>query len=214
MSRITSRSAIVRFIALLIATACAAGAVLVALFAAEVRASYADRMREPADAPHVVYGVVLGASVDKKTSEPGSALKDRLDVAIELLRSRTIMGIIVTGDDGKWESNEIKGMVDYLHAAHVPDDVLFVDGGAYRTFDSCQHLKEKGFTDLVLITQRFHLPRALYLCNKIGVDAQGVIADKRWYPQALYYWTRDFLASPFAYFDVRGVTLIEKGPSV
>lgn len=214
MSRISLRNGIVRFGILVIASAFAAASVLLVLFAAEVRSRYADREFQLKDAPVRVYGVVLGASVDLVTSEPGIALRDRLDTAIDLLRSRTIMGVVVTGDDGKWKSNEIKGMVDYLHSKNVPDDVIFVDGGAYRTYESCTHLKEKGFTNVLLITQQFHLPRALYLCNKIGVDADGVIADKQWYSQYLYYWGRDFLASPFAYFDVRGVTIIEKGPSV
>ncbi|MDQ5931318.1 MAG: hypothetical protein QG607_19 [Patescibacteria group bacterium] len=214
MSRISLRNGIVRFGILVIASAFAAASVLLVLFAAEVRSRYADREFQLKDAPVRVYGVVLGASVDLATSEPGIALRDRLDTAIDLLRSRTIMGVVVTGDDGKWKSNEIKGMVDYLHSKNVPDEVIFVDGGAYRTYESCMHLKEKGFTNVLLITQQFHLPRALYLCNKIGVDADGVIADKQWYSQYLYYWGRDFLASPFAYFDVRGVTIIEKGPSV
>ncbi len=214
MSRISYRGIITRSLILFFATVIAAAAVLLGLCAAEVRSTYASRMYTASAAPAAVYGVVLGASVDKKTSAPGVALTDRLDIAIELLKKRLIMGIIVTGDDGKWQSNEVKGMVDYLHAAHVPDDVLFVDAGAYRTFDSCQHLKAKGFSNLLLITQEFHLPRALYLCNKIGVDAQGVLADRRWYPQYIYYWVRDFAASPFAYFDVRGFTLIQKGPGV
>lgn len=214
MSRISLRNGIVRFGILVITSAFAAASVLLVLFAAEVRSRYADREFQLKDAPVRVYGVVLGASVDLATSEPGIALRDRLDTAIDLLRSRTIMGVVVTGDDGKWKSNEIKGMVDYLHSKNVPDEVIFVDGGAYRTYESCMHLKEKGFTNVLLITQQFHLPRALYLCNKIGVDADGVIADKQWYSQYLYYWGRDFLASPFAYFDVRGVTIIEKGPSV
>lgn len=214
MSRFSAQKGLVRFGILVFASAFAAASVLLVLFAAEVRSLYSDRELRLENAPARVYGVVLGASVDKITSEPGIALRDRLDTAIELLRNRTVMGIIVTGDDGKWKSNEIKGMVDYLHSKKVPDEVIFVDGGAYRTFESCQHLKEKGFNNVLLITQQFHLPRALYLCNKIGVDADGVIADKQWYSQYLYYWGRDFLASPFAYFDVRGVTIIEKGPSV
>jgi vancomycin permeability regulator SanA len=214
MSRFSARNGLVRFGILVFASALAAASVLLVLFAVEVRSMYSEREFKPENVPARVYGVVLGASVDKKTSEPGIALRDRLDTAIELLRNRTIMGVIVTGDDGKWKSNEIEGMVNYLHSKQVPDEVIFVDGGAYRTFESCQHLKDKGFDNVLLITQQFHLPRALYLCNKLGVTSEGVIADKQWYSQYLYYWGRDFLASPFAYFDVRGVTIIEKGPSV
>jgi len=214
MSRISNKGAIVRFFALFFAAAVAAASVLLVLFAVEVRSMYSDRIYEPANAPEAVYGVVLGASVDKVTSVPGVALQDRLDVGIDLLRRRVVMGLVVTGDDGLWKSNEIKGMVDYLHSKGVPDEVIFVDGGAYRTYESCAHLQTKGFNNVVLITQQFHLPRALYLCNKIGVESRGVVADQRWYSQYFYYWVRDFLASPFAYFDVRGVTIIEKGPSV
>ena len=145
MSRISLRNGIVRFGILVFASAFAAASVLLVLFAVEVRSLYSDRELKLENAPERVYGVVLGASVDIKTSEPGIALRDRLDTAIELLRNRTVMGIIVTGDDGKWKSNEIKGMVDYLHSKNVPDEVIFVDGGAYRTFESCKHLKEKGF---------------------------------------------------------------------
>lgn len=214
MSRVTTKEIIIRSLLVLVLAGIAASVIMIALFAGEVRSAYADRMVESPDAGEAVYGVVLGASVDKKTSVPSSVLQDRLDVAVDLLKKKKIMGIIVTGDDGKWRSNEVKGMVDYLHSLGVPDDVIHADGNAYRTFDSCSNLKEKGFNNVILITQRFHLPRALYLCNKIGLNSHGVIADKRWYPQAIYFWARDFLASPFAYFDVRGVTLIQKGPSV
>jgi SanA protein len=214
MSRIAARRILFRSIILIGATMIAAFSVLIVICIYEVRNLYADRVFDSATAPAVVYGVVLGASVDPKTSEPGTALKDRLDTAIDLLKKQTIMGVVVTGDDGKYASNEVKGMVDYLHTQGVPDEILFVDAGAYRTFDSCVHLKQKGFSNVILITQNFHLPRALYLCNKIGVESRGVSADKRWYPQAAYFWMRDFLASPFAYFDVRGVEIIKKGPTV
>lgn len=212
--KVNAKETVVRSVIVLVLAGIAAGIIMIALFAGEVRSSYADRIVEPSEAEEVVYGVVLGASVDKKTSVPNVVLQDRLDVAVDLLKQKKIMGIIVTGDDGKWRSNEVKGMVEYLHSVGVPDDVIHADGNAYRTFDSCSNLKEKGFNNVLLITQRFHLPRALYLCNKIGLNSGGVIADKRWYPQAIYFWTRDFIASPFAYFDVRGLTLIKKGPAV
>ena len=68
------------------------------------------------------------------------------------------MGLIVTGDDGAWKSDEVGAMVSYLNRAGVPDDVIYADRGAYRTFDSCANLKVKGFSNVLLVTQRFHLP--------------------------------------------------------
>lgn len=209
-----AKQALIRTLIALAVTGVAAAVVLIMSFAIEVRTHYSDRITMPEEARDAVYGVVLGASIEKKTGLPATALRDRLDTAIDLLKRKKIMGIAVTGDDGAWKSDEVGTMVNYLHSAGVPDEVILVDAGSYRTFDSCVHLKNRGLSQVVLITQRFHLPRALYLCNKIGVDAHGVIADRRWYTKSMYYWLRDFLASPFAYLDVRGITVIEKGPTV
>ncbi|MCX6780855.1 MAG: YdcF family protein [Candidatus Magasanikbacteria bacterium] len=214
MKRIIIKNPLARLATAIFGTAVVSCLVLVIILAVEVRTAYSDKIFHEANSPDAVYGVVLGASIDPKTMMPGTALKDRLDTGIDLLKSQKVMGLIVTGDDGKWESNEVGAMVNYLHSQGVPDDILFVDGGSYRTFDSCEHLKAKGFDNVILISQEFHLPRALYLCNKIGVQSSGVIADKRWYPQIIYYWTRDILASTFAYFDVRGFNFIVKGPRV
>lgn len=212
MNKIQMRNILARAVLVLMLTMFAAGLLMVILFGAEVRNTYADRIYDSSNVPEAVYGVVLGASIDPESVTPNDFLRDRLDTAIDLLKSRRIMGVIITGDDGKWRSNEIKAMRDYLNAHQVPDDIIHVDAGAYRTYDSCENLREKGFTNVVLITQRFHLSRALYLCNKLGVVSNGVAADKQWYAKAAYHWTRDFLAAPFAYFDVRGLKLIQKGP--
>lgn len=203
-----------RVVLLVAATGLAALVLLALLIAVEVRAKYNDKIFTTDTVAQNVYGVVLGASINPKTLAPSDALRDRLDTAIDLLKKRKIMGVVVTGDDGRWLSDEVTSMVNYLHAAKVPDDIIFVDGGAYRTFSSCEHLKAKGFTRVTLLTQRFHLPRALYLCNELGVEAVGVNADRHWYVKGAWYWLRDWLASPFAYLDVRGMAIIKKGPAL
>lgn len=196
------------------ATGVAAILALALLAGLHVRTKYAHEIFESDKAPVATYGVVLGASVDQKTGAPSQPLTDRLDTALELLKRQSIMGVIISGDDGRWRSDERAAMLAYLHKRDVPDDVIFIDDGAYRTFDSCKNLANHGFRSVALITQQFHLPRALYLCNEIGVHAIGVSADRRWYPKLFYHWARDLVASPFAFLDVRGVTLIEKGPPV
>lgn len=197
-----------------IVTCAAAFIALAALAGLEVRTKYAGKIFHPDDAPEAAYGVVLGASVDSQTGAPSQALTDRLETAIDLLKKRRIMGVIITGDDGRWRSDERTAMLKYLRDRHVPNDIIFIDEGAYRTFDSCENLSVRGFQNVALISQRFHLPRALYLCNELGVRAVGVTADQRWYAQLFYFWMRDVAASPFAYLDVRGVTVIKKGPAV
>lgn len=188
-------------------------AIIAIALCATVRFAYSDRVRTVETLDRGVYGVVLGASIDPETTKPSQLLQDRLDTAIDLLRARKIQGVIVTGDDGSWKSNERKAMIDYLHEQKVPDEIIFIDDPAFRTFDSCKNLAAKGFNHVVLVTQKFHMARALYLCNKLGVESEGVIADKRFYSGFLYYWIRDLAASPFAFFDVRGVIIIKKGPS-
>lgn len=188
--------------------------VLCTVCALDVRNQYNARIFSPSDAPKAVYGVVLGAAIKPDSLEPSDVLRDRLDTAVDLLKKRTIMGVIVTGDDGKWKSNEVTSMVNYLHKQGVPDDIIVTDGGAYRTYMSCDNLARRGFNNVLLITQQFHLPRALYLCNEVGVHANGALADKHLYVSIAWYWLRDFLASPFAYLDVRGIHLIEKGPAL
>lgn len=203
-----------RIIGIGLVTCVAAAIALVTLAGLSVRTKFAQKIFDPNDEPEAAYGVVLGASVDPETGAPSRPLTDRLETAIDLLKRRRIMGVIITGDDGRWKSDERQAMLKYLHDRSVPDDIIFVDDGAYRTFDSCRNLATHGFQNVALISQRFHLPRALYLCNELGVRAVGVTADRRWYPQLFYFWMRDLLASPFAYFDVRGVTVIQKGPTV
>ncbi len=196
-----------------VATALAALLALALLAGLSVRTKFASQIFEINDAPTAAYGVVLGASVDPKTGAPSQLLLDRLDTALDLLKQQRIMGIIISGDDGRWQSDERTAMLNYLHQRNVPDDVIFIDDGAYRTFDSCKNLADHGFRSVILVSQQFHLPRALYLCNEIGVRAVGVSADKRWYPKLFYYWVRDLVASPFAYLDVRGFEIIKKGPN-
>lgn len=209
--RADQRRAIVT-VAIIFSVLASAVMVLILVFVAIVRHSYSDRIHTIEKTERTIYGVVLGASIDPGAGTPSQVLQDRLDTAIELLQQRRIMGVIVTGDDGSWRSDERSAMVNYLRKHNVPDEIIVVDDPAFRTYDSCANIKRKGFNHVVLITQRFHLPRALYLCNELGIESHGVVADKRWYGRFIYNWVRDLAASPFAYLDVRGMTLIKKGP--
>lgn len=214
MSLFSQQRIWLRIVGMALGTLASAFAVLCVIFGLQVRNAYNDKIFEVSEAPAAVYGVVLGAAIKPDTLEPSDLLRDRLDTAIELLKKRTIMGVVITGDDGKWKSDEISSMLNYLHSQNVPDDVIVVDGGAYRTFDSCQNMSRRGFNNIVLVTQRFHMSRALYLCNELGVQATGALADRHWYVKGVWFWLRDFLASPFAYLDVRGFEIIQKGPTV
>ena len=87
----------------------------------------------------------------------------------------------------------------------VPAEAIVLDDAGWRTYDTCYRAKAVyGLTKAILVTQEFHLPRALFLCSRLGVDAQGVIADRRDYQRSsMLYWNlRELIASIAALWDV------------
>lgn len=170
---------------------------------AMVRLEYKDKTYENYDqVPNNSIVVVLGASV-YKDGTPSDALEDRLSVGADLWRQGKAARIILSGDDGRYAMPEIKAMVSYMYSQGVPDDVLITDGDNARTYDSCYRLKNEHLADnVVLITQGFHLPRALYLCNKLGLDAWGIKSDLRPYADIVWFTARDLMASLLAFWDI------------
>ncbi|OGL73116.1 hypothetical protein A3E39_04455 [Candidatus Uhrbacteria bacterium RIFCSPHIGHO2_12_FULL_60_25] len=168
-----------------------------------VQTSYADRIvRRGADAPVRPVAIVLGASV-KKDGTPSAALEDRILTAAELYKTGKVDALLMTGDDGQFHIDEIKTMVRVAREAGVPDNAIRTDGHGYRTYESCKRAHDVyGVTEAIVVTQRFHLGRALYLCNRLGIDAIGVVADKRTYDLAASFWMRDILSSIKAFSDV------------
>lgn len=169
-----------------------------------VQFSYKDRII-PADHLDVVHKadaiMVLGASV-KSDGTPSDALRDRLLTGVELYRANKAPVILITGDDGGFRANEITVMKRFLIEQDIPSSTVRIDGEGYRTYESCKRAAEQGIHTMIVVTQRFHLARALYLCNKLGVDAYGAIADKQQYSRIVYFWTRDLLSSVKAWWDI------------
>lgn len=168
-----------------------------------VQTSYADRIvRSGSDVTRRPVAIVLGASV-KKDGTPSAALEDRILTAADLYKTGKVDGLLMTGDDGQFHIDEIKTMVRVAREAGVPDNVIRTDGHGYRTYESCKRAHDVyGVTEAIVVTQRFHLGRALYLCNRLGVNAVGVVADRRSYDLAASFWMRDILSSIKAFSDV------------
>jgi SanA protein len=168
-----------------------------------VRTEYKDRVyNEIQNVSENSVVVVLGASINRDMT-PSDVLEDRLQVAVDLWEQGKAEKIILSGDDGRWAQPEIPAMVNYMYSQGVPDDILIPDGDNARTYDSCYRLKNELNQDkVILITQGFHLPRALYLCNKLGLDAQGIKSDLRPYRKVAWFTVRDWLASFFAFWDI------------
>lgn len=180
-----------------------AGLSVLGVILAQVQLGQADRIAyTTSTAEHAPVAIVLGASV-LTSGEPSDALRDRLDTALDLYRSGVVDRILITGDDGRFRVDEITVMRDYLTKAEIPWERIMVDGKGYRTYESCKRaVSVLGIRKAVLVTQRFHMGRALYLCNSFGMDAGGLVADRHEYVKGTFFWLRDLAASLKAWWDV------------
>lgn len=168
----------------------------------DVRLSYRHLIYKAADVPSEPVVIILGASL-KPDGTPSDALTDRLQVGYDLYSEYKGKLILVTGDDGRFKSNEVAVMRAMLEQAGVPKTNILVDGQGYRTYESCAHAKNQfNITQAIIVTQNFHLPRALYLCNQLGVQSVGVSADLHSYRDIVWMTIRDWLASFKAWIDI------------
>ncbi len=146
--------------------------------------------------------IVLGASVNRDGT-PSDALRDRILTGVDLYKQQRVYALLLSGDNGKFHTDEVDVMKKTAMAAGVPEKDIYIDGEGYRTFESCKRAIEKfRVTQAVVVTQRFHLGRALFLCNELGIDAVGVTADRETYVNSRWFWIRDLFASAKAFWDI------------
>ncbi|MGW5493013.1 SanA/YdcF family protein [Streptomyces olivaceoviridis] len=178
-----------------------AGCVLALLPSAWLYVSTADRLRTTADVPRTEVAMVFGAGLWKH-GEPSPYLAHRLDAAATLYRAGRIEVVLVTGDNSREDYDEPDAMRAYLTRHGVPDARIVSDYAGFDTWDSCVRAKKIfGVDRAVLISQGFHIRRAVALCEAAGVDSYGVgVADKHdvtWY----YGGTREVFAAGKAALD-------------
>jgi vancomycin permeability regulator SanA len=154
-----------------------------------------------ASARHVDVIVVLGAGVHG--DEPSEVLRDRLETALSLYRSGRASKILVTGDHAKPEYDEPGAMARWLIAAGVPARAIVLDHAGFDTYSSMVRAREVfGVTHAIVVTQRFHLSRALWVARSVGIDAEGAEADRRVYRAAGWFEAREILSRTKAWLDV------------
>lgn len=140
-------------------------------------------------------GIVFGAGLDINAENPSLILKDRLDTAVNLYESGKIEKVIVSGDNRFENYNEPNVMYEYLIKAGISEFDVHRDYAGRSTYDTCFRAKEIfGVSEALLITQSFHLPRALYTCQNLGVQAQGASADRHVYTKRNYNNIREIFA--------------------
>jgi SanA protein len=157
---------------------------------------------EVAETPPSPLAIVFGAGY-WPSGRPSDALADRMDTAIALYEAGKVNKLLLTGDNRFMDYNEPAVMAEYALARSVPREDLVLDYAGRRTYDSCYRAGAIfGVEQAVLVTQAFHLPRALYTCNRLGLEVEGVEADRRRYIQAPWFRFRETLALVRAWLDL------------
>lgn len=178
--------------------------IVVALSCYWVRHSTADYIyNDAASLPKRNVAIVLGAFV-LPNGTLSSVLRGRVDSAVALYKEGKVSKLLMTGDNGSKRYDEVTAMKKYAMAAGVPDIAIVRDYAGFRTFDSCYRAKHVfGVDRAVVVTQRFHLPRAIYIARHVGIDTVGFIAPDNMSRRSLVtLMFREGLATPDALLDV------------
>jgi vancomycin permeability regulator SanA len=161
-----------------------------------VRTTAAGHIYTEVDVPAAPVALVLGAKVFPDGT-PSPFLSARLDLAKRLYDAGRVEMIIVSGDKNASEYDEPAAMQDYLRDAGVPASKLVVDNAGFDTFQSCVRAKRSfNVPRLIMVTQSYHLPRAVATCRALGVDAMGVGDDS--VRQHSRSWRRGSIRDQFA----------------
>lgn len=138
--------------------------------------------------------IVLGCGV-KSDGTPSDMLYDRLKTGIDLYNKGLAPKIVMSGDHGSHQYDEVNVMKEYAKKSGVPSENIFMDHAGFSTYESIYRLKEIfGVENAIIVTQSFHLPRALYIAGSFDISASGVSADLRNYRGIKYVELREMLA--------------------
>ena len=138
--------------------------------------------------------LVLGAGL-RSDGSPSDMLADRLDVAIDLYNKGASDVILLSGDRSGKDYDEVSSMESYCIALGVPSDAIVKDGTGYSTYESVLNTKNSGKYDRILVvTQKYHLFRALYIAEKMGMIADGADAALRPYRGQIFREVREIAA--------------------
>ena len=149
-------------------------------------------------------GIVFGAGV-LSNGQPSDALEDRIITAVELYRAGRVGKLLMSGDNRFENYNEPAAMKTAALKLGVPAEDIVLDYAGRRTYDTCFRAKQIFEIDrAVLVTQEFHLPRSIYLCQAAGIDSIGIKADRRNYGQEFNQWQswRETIALLGAWYNV------------
>lgn len=152
--------------------------------------------------PTAQAALILGSRVYSDGSM-SDVLKDRVIKGLELYQNGKVSKILISGDHGSKEYDEVNTIKNYLLNNNVPGEDIFMDHAGFDTYDSL-YRAQKVFQveSLIIVTQAFHLPRAVYIGNSLGIESHGYVADRQPYLAASWNSFRESLARFKAFLNV------------
>lgn len=154
--------------------------------------------------PSAYTAIVPGAKIYRDGSL-SPMLEDRVVSAAKLYKEGKIRKILLTGDHGKDKYDEVNAMRKVLRRMSVPEKDIFLDHAGFSTYDSLYRARDIfEVKDCVIVTQRFHLSRAVYTARKLGLTCSGFVADQRQYTVSSHNWSkfREFFSKIKAWLQV------------
>ena len=138
--------------------------------------------------------LVLGAGL-MPDETPNRMLQDRLDKGIELYKAGIAPKILLSGDNGQEEYDEVNAMKKYVMGAGIPSEDIFMDHAGFSTYESMYRAKDIFLVKrAIIVTQRYHQYRALYTARGLGIESYGVVSEPRTYSGQTYREIREILA--------------------
>ena len=145
--------------------------------------------------------LILGARVDDMNVS--AVLADRLDTAYDLYTDGKVSRLLVSGDHGTRDYDEVNAMRRYLLRKGVRGEDIFMDHAGFNTYNSMYRARHVfQVRRVIVVTQRFHLPRALWIAQRLGLEVLGVVADRRSYQGNCVNELREVAARVKAFFSV------------
>ena len=146
--------------------------------------------------------LVLGAGV-WRNNRPSHVLEDRLKIGIEAYCAGVSDKLLMSGDHGRNNYDEVNVMKSFAMDCGIPSENIFMDHAGFSTYESMYRARDVFSAHRVLIvTQKFHMYRVLYIANALGLEAYGLTSDLREYANATYSQLRESLARVKDFFMV------------
>ena len=148
----------------------------------------ANRIYRETESPPERVAIIFGAGL-RRDGTPTAMLRDRILTGADLYFSGKVEKLLMSGDNRFENYNEPESMRQFALSVGVPDKAIVLDYAGRRTYDTCYRARAIfGVERALLVTQKFHLPRAMFLCNTLGLDTIGVEASNCYWNGSPFVW--------------------------